>query len=358
MLLCSIVASAHDFEVDGIFYRFYGDGVAVTYRGDSYNSYKNEYSGDIVIPETVTYLGKTYSVYHIGIEAFYDCTGLTSVTIPNSVTSIGYYAFRGCSKLSSITIPNSVVSIGNDAFYNTVWYDNQPNGVVYAGKVLYQYKGTMPSGTSIDVKEGTLGISSYSFLSCTGLVSVTIPNSVTSINPKAFLGCSNLQNAVIGSGVVYDNAFASCTGLTSVTIGSGVTKIDNFAFYKCYSLKELRIEDGNKNLSLGYNAYDYGGLGQGLFYDCPLETVYLGRNISYETDKDYGYSPFYNKDKITSLTIGESVTSIGISAFEDCDGLTSITIPNSVTRIGDYAFSGCNNPLIPQHFDLTLFISS
>ena len=132
--------------------------LAVSYQGGSYSSYSNEYSGAVVIPESATYNGKSYPVTSIGELAFADCSGLTSVTIPNSVTSIGYGAFEG-----------------------TAWYNSQPDGLVYAGKVAYKYKGTMPANTGIVLEEGTLGIAGSAFRYCSGLTSVTIPNSVTSI---------------------------------------------------------------------------------------------------------------------------------------------------------------------------------
>ena len=116
----------------------------------------------------------------------------TSITIPNGVTAIPSSAFNGCSALTSITIPDSVTSIGSSAFYGTAWYNNQPDGLVYAGKVVYKYKGTMPSNTSIVIKEGTLGIASYVFSDCTGLTSIVIPDSVTSIGDYAFHGCTGL----------------------------------------------------------------------------------------------------------------------------------------------------------------------
>ncbi len=117
-LLISSSAFAHDFEIDGIYYNMNDNSasVSVTYRGRSYHSYSNEYSGTVVIPETITYNRITYRVTWIGNEAFYDCSGLTSIVIPNSVTSIGYSAFSGCSGLTSIVIPDGVTSIGNNAF--------------------------------------------------------------------------------------------------------------------------------------------------------------------------------------------------------------------------------------------------
>ena len=119
-LLCSLTASAHDFEVCGIYYNITSSAdltVSVTYRGSSYSSYSDEYSGVVTIPSTVTYDSKTYSVTSIGNYAFYNCSSLTSITIPEGVTSIGYYAFYCCSSLASITIPESVTSIGSETFY-------------------------------------------------------------------------------------------------------------------------------------------------------------------------------------------------------------------------------------------------
>ena len=172
-LLISMAAAAHDIEVansDGvtIYYTYINNNseLEVSYRGTSYSAYSDEYSGRVVIPSSVYYNGKTYPVTSIGSSAFEDCSGLTSINIPNSVTSIKRNAFDG-----------------------TAWYNNQPNGLVYAGKVAYEYKGTMPSNTSIVLKEGTLGIADDAFFYCSSLTSVTIPNSVTNIGIYAFAFC-------------------------------------------------------------------------------------------------------------------------------------------------------------------------
>ena len=256
------------------------------------------------------------NVKFIPSHAFRNCTGLTSITIPDSVTSIGFGAFSGCSKLTSITIPDSVTRISGKAFLDTAWYNNQLDGLVYAGKVAYKYKGTMPNNTSIVLKEGTLGIAGSAFSGCTGLTSITIPDSVTSIGNSAFSGCTGLTSVTIPDSVtsIGDHAFASCTGLTSIIVEEGNTKY--------HSAGNCLIETATKTLILG----------------CNTSVIPTDGSVT-----SIGGSAFSGCTGLTSITIPDSVTSIGNSAFYDCSGLTSVTIPDSVTHIDDYAFNYCTS---------------
>ena len=230
----------YDFYVDGIYYDIIGNEASVTCKDLSVSNSGvfgiiSDYRGNVVIPSTVTHNGTTYPVTSIGFSAFYDCDSLTSVSIPNSVTSIDQWAFYRCRALSSVSIPNSVISIGQEAFYRTPWFDNQPDGLVYAGLVAYKYKGIMPEGTSIAIKEGTLGIANSAFIGCRGLTNVTIPNSVTSIGEWAFYCCSGLTNVTIPNSVtsIGDCAFFICSGLQSVELPGSLVNIGRSAFSDC-----------------------------------------------------------------------------------------------------------------------------
>ncbi|MEA5099277.1 MAG: leucine-rich repeat protein [Bacteroidales bacterium] len=291
--------------------------VAVTYRGNSYNSYSNEYSGAVTIPDSVQYYGNYYSVTSIGDYAFQGCSGLTSVTIGNSVTSIGDYAFYYCVGLTSITIPNSVTSIGNWAFYYCL------------------------SLASITIPNSVTSIGNYVFSDCSGLTSITIPNSVTSISICAFSGCSGLSSITIPNSVtsIGSSAFDGCSGLSSITIPNSVTSIGDYAFLGCSGLTSINVDNNNQY---------YASLDGVLFTKqidtlicCPIDKVGVVNIPNSVTS--IGQYAFYGCSGLTSITIGNSVTSIGGDAFYGCSGLTSIIIPNSVTSIGDDTFKNCTS---------------
>ena len=251
-----------------------------------------------IIPNTVT---------SIGNAAFYGCVSITSITIPRSVTSIGESAFNYCSSLTSITIPESVITIGGYAFEGTPWYNSKEDGVIYIGKVLYNYKGEMPANTSLDIIEGTLSISDNAFSNCNNLTSIYIPNSVTSIGYGAFIGCGSLK---------------------SITIPNSVTSIGAIAFYGCSSLTSVTL-NSNDIVSTSYMSDIFGS---------QVEEYVIGNNVT-----TIGNSAFAYCSSLTSVTIPNSITTIGNSAFAYCSSLTSVTIPNCVTTIGGSAFVGCSS---------------
>ena len=310
-MLVSVSAFSHDIEVanaDGvtIYYNYTNDGteLAVTYRGSSYSSYSNEYQGSVVIPEEVTYMNRTRKVTSIGGWAFYECSRLTSVTIPNSVTSIGGSAFSSCSGLTSVTIPNSVTSIGNWAFSGC-------SGL-----------------TSVTIGNSVTSIGDWAFSDCSGLTSVTIGNSVTSIGKRTFYECSGLTSVTIPNSVtsIGDGAFVGCSGLTSITIPNSVASIGSQAFYGCSGLTSVTI--GNSVTSIGSSAF---------YYCSGLTSVTIPNSVA-----SIGNYAFIGCSGLTSVSIPNSVTSIGNYAFSGCSGLTSVTIPNSVTSIGSAAFYYCS----------------
>lgn len=198
----------------------------------------------VTIPDSVT---------NIGYYAFLGCSGLSNVNIPSSVTSIGTYAFSSCSGLASVTIPDSVTSIGKGAFDGTLFYSNQPSGLLVFGKVAYKIKGTCPA--VIAIPDGVTSIGSEAFYNCTGLTSVTIPNSVTDIGSSAFQGCRGLMGLTLPEGLtsIGDSAFTSCFGLTTVNIPSSVTCIGAYAFSSCIGITSITIP--NSVTSIGYYAF-------------------------------------------------------------------------------------------------------
>lgn len=355
LLLSSVSLYAQEFEVDGICYN------VISSSDYTVEVCRSDYKPEIVIPERVSYEGKIYNVTSIGQSAF--CyRGITSVTIPNSVTSIGDCAFEGCGALTSVTIgnsvtsigrfgfeycrslksltiPNSVTSIGDRAFYDCSGLTSLTIGssVTSVGSNAFErcsglksvtfrckYVGGWFSRTGIKevvFGDSVIGISNNAFSACHFLTSVTIPNSVTKIGNWAFRECDKLTSVSIGDGVtdIDDCAFWGCRGLTSVTIGNSVTSIGREAFKYC-GLTSVTIP--SSVTSIGYEAFS------------ALTSVTI-------LCKKVGNAWFSGMSTLKEVVLGDSLTEIGERAFGDCSGLTSIKIPNNVISIGHKAFSGC-----------------
>ena len=288
-------------------------------------------------------------VTSIGNNAFYGCSSLTSVTIPNSVTSIGNYAFYNCESLTSVTIPNSVTSIGVFAFSycSGLTSITIPNSVTSIAWSAFSYCSGL---TSVTIPYSVTSIGDDAFYNCTGLTSVTIPNSVTSIRSGAFEDCRSLTSIELPNSItsIGSNVFRSCSSLTSIEIPNSVTSIGVFAFSGCTSLTSIeipnsitRIEGCAFSLCTGLtsvtipNSVTY--LGSSAFSSCTgLTSVNIPNSII-----SIEYGVFSSCTGLTSIELPNSITSIGERAFQDCACLTSITIPSGVTSIGVFAFSGC-----------------
>ena len=284
---------------------------------------------NVIIPDSVTRIGLWSfdscialtsvsipdSVTTIGEEAFCNCVALTSVTIPDSVTVIGDGAFMFCNKLADITIADSVVEIGESAFKDTAWLKAQPEGIVYAGKVAYQCKGSCPA--SVVLKSGTRGVADYAFEKCDSMTDLTIPDSVVRIGRYSFRKCSSLTKLVLPDGVeVLGNmAFSECTSLTSVTLSVCPDQLASEVFYRCSNISEVKLSSTVTRIG------------------------------------DYAFKGWIN---LKSIEIPDSVTEIGESAFDHCYYLDSVTLPDSIISIGNNAFSYCGSLKsinIPEHVE-------
>ncbi len=284
----------------------------------------------IIIPESIT---------AIGDQAFWNCSNLSSVTIPESVTAIGERAFQNCSNLSSITIPESVTSIGKMAFWrcSSLTSITIPEGVkTLADDVFNGCSGL----TSITIPESVMTIGNNVFNNCSGLTSITISENVMTIGNGAFSGCAGVKNISIPENVVTigNHAFSRCTSLTSITIPENVKTIEYGTFGCCTSLtafygkfasednRYLAIEEPLKFKTI-LIAFAPAGLTE---YTIP------------ESVTEIGESAFWGSTSLTGITIPESVTTIGESAFSQCNSLTNIAIPESITTIGNSAFRSCS----------------
>ena len=330
----------HDFEKDGIYYVYDEEcnNVIVSYRDKRFDSY----NGNVVIPTEVTYDGETLPVIGIGEDAFRDCTGLTSIKIPATVTTIGERAFRNCIGLTSVTLPDGITSLGNQAFVNCVNLTgiDLPASVTRIGKqAFFECQGMTHVGAAsleawlnIDfVDQYANPLCNAHHLSIDGqeVVNLEIPSTVNKVKHFAFIQCHGLESVTIQNGVtaVEESAFASCEGITTLTLPAGMTTLEKQAFSGCSALTSVSIPASVTALS------------DGLFTNCtaltsvsiPESVVSLGKNV------------FNGCSSLQNVIIPNTVTSMGVSAFQGCTALRTVTLSNSLQAIAEKTFSGCTS---------------
>ncbi|MBQ2798783.1 MAG: leucine-rich repeat protein [Ruminiclostridium sp.] len=269
----------------------------------------------VVIPKGVT---------EIKPRTFENCTSLTSVVISDTVTRISDRAFYNCSSINEITIPDSVQAIGINVFYKTAVLNSQSDAIKYVDNWLV---GCDKKLTSAAIKDGTRGIADSSFINCSSLKTVTMPDSVTYIGAGAFQGCSALTSVTIpkNATTIREATFTDCTSLKSVAIPDTVTVIEDGAFARCRELTSVTIPGSVITI------------GNGAFHNCNgLTSVVLDNGIKNIGNYAFGYCT-----ALTSVTLTESITDIGYNCFEYCKSLKAVTIPAQIKSISEAAFRNC-----------------
>ncbi len=259
--------------------------------------------GPVVIPATI-YGWTVTAIDDYAFNGFYSPPNVTSITIPDTVTSIGYRSFWECTTLTNVVMGNGVVSMGDEEFEDCYGL------------------------TSVTLGTNLANIGAWAFYPCAGLTQINIPNSVTNIGDDAFYSCSGLTNVVIGTNVITIGgaAFGECSGLTHVTLPDNLVNLNLWAFMDCSSLTSIKIPDHVTSI------------GDLTFQGCSsLAQVTLGTNIN-----SIGQYAFRDCSSLTSMVIPNSVTSVGMDAFYNCTGITNLVIGRAVTNIDSWAFTYCN----------------
>ena len=366
MSLAAVEALAYDIEVENedgmtLYYNYIADGkeLEVTYR------YTGCYQKEIAvrIPESVTFMNKTRKVTAIGKNAFRDCK-ITSIEIPNSVTTIESYAFCNCLNLTSVKMGSGLTTIRNDAFSscpNLVTADipegvttieesafggcssliavRIPDGGVEIGSHAF---GECSSLTSVHIGSYLKAISYEAFENCTALHSITIPGNVETIEVAAFRRCKNLGTVILENGIktIESSAFYWCSSLSSVVIPNSVETIGSSAFEHCESLVSVTI--GDNVTTIDGSAFEYClSLKKVIVHDLS-NWCRIKFSRAYANPLWYANHLYSDEDtEITKLIIPGDVTSVEDYAFQFCNGLVSVTIPSNVETIGTYAFGNC-----------------
>ena len=366
---------------------------------------------EINLPESLTILQS---------KTFQDCTGLLKITLPESLSKIQYSCFSNCKSLQSITIPSNVLEIEynvfegcenlleltlNDGATTLEIFSIRLDGIIlptfgnssletlYIGRnIKFDYDlekvGFSPFYKQENLKDVTIGsevkkINNYLFAGCRNLSELILPSSVEELGIETFRDCVNLNSIIlsehivdIGSGCfencenlqtinlpseltqISTSLFEGCKSLYSITIPNSVISVANYSFNGCVGLKEVILEDGENDINLGDNYFQYEKPGAALFHDANLNYVYIGRNINLypltnAEQPHNSYSAFYNQKELTKIEFGPYVTQLPDYLFDSCISLEEIHFSDSIKKIGDYTFENCEN-LISLSFPLNL----
>lgn len=349
----------------------------------------------VVLPKSITHIGmwafgyceKLSSIMlqeglkTIDRSAFYNCSSLKEISIPSTVTNIGDYTFSGCKNLSLVQLPENLSSISTGLFEECESLVNIeiPHNVTSIGKEAFAGCSLLPR---LDIPSSVTVLGTQLFKGCRELSNINIPTSVTSIEDEVFMDCIGLKEIVLPSNItnlghgcfknctslskvfipqtldaIKYETFSGCTGLSEITIPASIVSLGHRLFKGCSGIKKVTFEDGNKAIEVGCNKLCKNQeTGEGLLIDCPVEELYIGRNMTYldydeseytkiqgQIPANYGYSAFCGLDNLAKVHISETVTSLQDYTFKDCKGLKSIIIPNSVKKVGDAVFEGCDS---------------
>lgn len=314
------------------------DGELPLYVG--YNKFSSDGIGESLFSDCrlqTLYLGRTLS-YNMssfyGFSPFYQQTRLSSVTLGDYVFLLPPNLFYGCSALGELSVPGNVSEVGNAAL----------SGCTALKRVEFQ-DGAEPLSLGYNLFSEAGG---KNLFSDTPVETLYLGRSLQYISGAAcgwapFAALPTLVRVDVGPLVrnVPDDLFRNCTRLETVVVGANVETLGNRVFQGCTALLHLVFQDGTRPLEVGYNLYTPSGVGRSLFYDNPLTTLYLGRELRYPDTIYYGYSPFYRKETLSDVTLGPTVTAVGNRLFYGCVRLKDLTIQGTLSRIGTYAFYGC-----------------